>query len=356
MRAALLRLPNERFREPERSAPAMAETDYYETLGIARDATPEAIKKAYRSQARKFHPDVNPGDKKSEGKFKEVQQAYDILSDVEKRALYDRYGKAAFEGMAASGPRPDGAQWNPRQGGAGGPGFESFDFSEFFGPGEQGGGTATEPGGGAGIFEELLGRMRGGRSGKRAGAGARGGRDLEASLSIPFLTAARGGETTIELERENRRESLVVKIPPGTETGAKLRLRGQGEHGEKGAGGGDLTIKVTVEKHPFFTRDDRNLSVELPISLDEAVLGAKVEVPTLQGLKALTIPPGSSSGQKLRLKGQGIAASGNKPDGDLFVIVKVVSPKDVDEESRRLIREFAERNPLRPREGLWQTV
>src|SRR5947199_5529300 len=127
----------------------MPEADYYEALGIPRDATPEAIKKAYRSMARKHHPDVNPGDKKAEAKFKEAQQAYDVLSDAEKRALYDRYGKAAFEGMAAAGPRTDSPEWTFRQGG---PGFESFDFGEFFGPGAGGaGGASAEPGGGAGI-------------------------------------------------------------------------------------------------------------------------------------------------------------------------------------------------------------
>ena len=332
----------------------MAESDYYEILGVPRDATPDAIKKAYRAMARKHHPDVNPGDKKAEARFKEAQQAYEVLSDAEKRALYDRYGKAAFEGMAAAGPRAGAQEWAHRQGG---PGFESFDFSEFFGPGNAGGGAATDPGAGAGIFEEILGRVRGTRGGRRAaGVGPRPGRNLEASLTVPFLTAARGGETAIEVERDHRRESLVVKIPPGIESGTKLRLRGQGEPGEKGAPAGDLTIQVTVEPHPYFTRDGRNLNVEVPVSVSEAVLGAKVDVPTLNGLKSLTIPPGSSSGQKLRLRGQGLPAAGDKPEGDLFIVIKVVVPKNVDDESRRLIREFGERNPSHPRDGLWTGV
>src|SRR5262249_54177255 len=180
-------------RAPERSATPMAEPDYYELLGVARDAAPDAIKKAYRTQARKYHPDVNPGDKKAEAKFKEVQQAYDILSDAEKRSLYDRYGTAAFEGMAAAGPRSGAAEWTFRQG-PGGPEFEGFDFSDFFGPGAgaHGASGATAgagpeaAAGGAGIFEELLGRMRGGK-GRRAGAsvGPRPGRNLEATLSVP---------------------------------------------------------------------------------------------------------------------------------------------------------------------------
>lgn len=337
----------------------MAESDYYEILGVARDATPEAIKKAYRTQARKYHPDVNPGDKKAEAKFKETQSAYDVLSDAEKRAMYDRYGKAAFEGMAAAGPRAGAQEWTSRQGG---PGFESFDFSEFFGPGGAGAGagpgTAEAPGG-AGIFEELLGRMRGGRGGARRpgpAAGPRQGRNLEAGLTIPFLTAAKGGETAIEVDRDGRRESLVVKIPAGIESGAKLRLRGQGEPGEKGVPNGDLTIQVTVEPHPYFTRDGRNLTVEVPISAVEAVLGSKVDVPSLDGFKSMAIPAGGSSGMKLRLRGQGIPASGDKPAGDLFVVLKVVVPKSVDDESRRLIREFGERNPQNPRDGLWPGI
>jgi curved DNA-binding protein len=333
----------------------MAESDYYAVLGVPRDATADAIKKAYRSLARKHHPDTNPGDKKAEAKFKEVQQAYDVLSDAEKKSMYDRYGTSAFEGMAAAGPRAGAHEWTARQGG---PGFESFDFSEFFGPGGAGGAgaTAEEPAGG-GIFEEILGRVRGGRGGRRpAGVGPRAGRNLEASLNVPFLTAARGGETTIEVERDGRREALVVKIPPGIESGAKLRLRGQGEPGEKGAPKGDLTIVVNVEPHPFLTRDGRNLSVEVPITAAEGVLGAKIDVPTLSGLKSMTIPAGSSSGMKLRLRGQGLPAAGDKPEGDLYVVLKVVLPKNVDDESKRLIREFAEHNPQQPRDGLWSGI
>jgi curved DNA-binding protein len=338
----------------------MSDRDYYEVLGVARDASADEIKKAYRKLARTHHPDVNPGDKTAEARFKEAQQAYDILSNPEKRSLFDRYGTAAFEGVSAAGPRAPGpgtADWTVNQGG---PGF-NFDFGEFFGPGGPGAGTV--PGGGVGggaedvhgggsLFEELIGRVRGGRGGRRP-AGPRAGHNLEASLTIPFLTAVRGGETTIEIERDGRHETLVVKIPPGVETGAKLRLRGQGEVGEAGANRGDLTIVVDVTPHPYFHRDGRNLQVEVPITIAEAVLGAKVDVPTLDGLKSLTIPPGSSSGQKLRLRGQGVPASGAKPEGDLFLILKVVAPKAVDDTSRRLIREFDERNPLQPRASLW---
>jgi DnaJ-class molecular chaperone len=168
------------------------------------------------------------------------------------------------------------------------------------------------------------------------------------------LTAVRGGETTISITREDGEvESLVVKIPPGTDTGAKLRLRGRGEPGEGGGPAGDLVIEVEVDPHPYFRREGRDLSVDVPITVGESALGARVDVPTLDGLKTLPIPPGTSSGQRLRLRGQGVPASGSNPAGDLFVVPKVVVPKTIDDESRRLIREFADRNPQTPRSGLW---
>jgi curved DNA-binding protein len=322
----------------------MAKRDYYEVLGVARDATTDAIKKAYRGLARKFHPDMNPGDKTAAAHFNEVQQAYDVLSDQEKRARYDQFGHAAFDGMAAAGARPGGSEWTVHYGE---PGFEGVDLSDLFS--NLGRGAHGDSGAGS-IFEDLLGRVRPGRAGRQRA----GGRGLEAKLSIPFLTAVQGGETTIQVDRGGKTESLVVKIPPGIDTGAKLRLKGQGEPGTKGSPPGDLTIVVQVEPHPSFTREGRNLSVEVPISVSEAILGAKVDVPTVSGMKSLTIPAGSSSGRKLRLKGQGIPASPGKPEGDLYVVLKVVVPKSVDAASRQLVQQFAERNPSNPRAGLWQ--
>jgi curved DNA-binding protein len=330
----------------------MADRDYYEVLGVARDASADQIKKAYRGLARKHHPDANPGDKTSESKFKEVQNAYDVLSDPEKKARYDQFGHAAFDGSGPFGPRAGASEWAARQGGA--EGFENIDLSQFFGPnaGAAGPGFGGGPheGSGGGIFDEIITRMRGGDKGGRRRQTAREPAVAEASLTIPFLTAVRGGETSIELERQpGHRETKVVKIPPGLESGAKIRLRGQGDS----SGHIDLIITVTVESHPYFSRDRQNLSVELPISVPEALLGAKVEVPTLDGFKTLTIPPGTSTGQKLRLKGQGVPASKNHDAGDLYVVPKIVVPKTIDEESRRLIEEFAERQPTHPRQGLW---
>ncbi len=329
----------------------MAARDYYEVLGVSRDASAEQIKKAYRGLARKHHPDANPGDKTSEAKFKEVQNAYDILSDPEKKARFDQFGSAAFEGFGPAGPRSGASEWAARQAGAGG--FENVDLSDIFGPragAGQGFGGMGEDAGGGGIFDEIITRMRGGERGGRGRRSQPAPEAAEASPTIPFLTAVRGGETTIELEREpGRRESKVVKIPPGLESGAKIRLKGQGD----ASGQLDLIITVTVEPHPYFKREGRDLSVEVPITVSEAILGAKVEVPTLDGPKTMTIPAGSSSGQKLRLRGQGVPTSKNHPAGDLYIISKVVVPRSVDEESRRLIEQFAELNPSRPRDGLW---
>ncbi len=318
----------------------MADRDYYEVLGVARDASADQIKKAYRTLARKYHPDANPGDKTVEARFKEVQNAYDVLSEPGKRANFDQFGHAEAEGF---GPRAGASEWAARQAG---PGFDNIDLSTFFGA-KAGGGQAAEEGQG-GIFDEILTRMRGG-SGRRRG-GSREPGVAEASLAIPFLTAVKGGETSFEIAREpDRKETKVVKIPPGLESGAKIRLRGQGD----ASGHADLVITVTVEPHPHFTRDGRDLSVDVPITVSEAILGARVEVPTLDGSKTLTIPPGTSSGQKLRLRGQGVPASKSHPVGDLYVVPRVVVPRPVDEESRRLIEEFAGRNPSQPRSGLW---
>lgn len=332
----------------------MPERDYYEILGADRGASPEELKRAYRSLARKHHPDLNPDDKKAaEIRFKEVQEAYDILGDPEKRKLYDLYGRAAFQG-AAAGPRAGATEWSAREGAA----YENVDFSQFFG---NAAGPRTGPAGaegfdaGGSIFEEILGRVRGGRranraSGPRSGAGG----DVESSLRIPFLTAVTGGEQPIVIARpDGASETLTVRIPPGIDDGAKIRLRGKGNPSLGGGPAGSLVITVKVDPHPYFRREGRDLLVDLPISVSEAILGARVDCPTLSGVKTVTIPPGSSSGQKLRLKGQGVPARGDHPAGDLFPVLKVSVPKSIDEESRRLIEEFASRNPSDPRRGLW---
>lgn len=322
----------------------MPQRDYYDILGVSRGASADEIKKAYRKLARTHHPDVNPSDKTAEAKFKEAQSAYDVLGDPEKRKKYDTFGHEAFTGGGSAGPRSGATEWSARHGGAG---AEHVDFSQFFGGG-------AEAGDGGGLFDDLLGRFGGG-GGQRRRSGPRRGSDVEATLEVPFEIAVLGGSQPITLAKsDGTHESISIKVPVGADTGTKLRLKGRGGAGEHGAPHGDLTITLDVMKHPYFVRDGDHLTVEVPVTIDEAVLGSKVEVPTLSGSKvALPIPAGASSGQKLRVRGKGVPARGDSPAGDLFVTLKIVAPKGVDDESRRLISEFAERNPLKPRDGLW---
>jgi DnaJ-class molecular chaperone len=296
--------------------------DYYEVLGVKRDASDDEIKKAYRKLARQHHPDRNPGDKQAEKLFKEVQEAYDVLSDKTKRANYDRFGFAGGPG-GGRGPFPGG--------GAGGGGFEfqNVDPSAFADILRQFGMGGGE---GAVDMEELLGRRSRGR-----GRRARPAEDVEHEVRVPFTTAALGGRVTLSVDGHE----IEVKVPAGIEDGKKLRLAGQGP------GGGDLLLRMHVEPHPYFRREGNDLILEVPLSVAEAVLGAKVDVPTLDGGRlSVKVPPGTSSGSRLRLRGKGIAG------GDQYIEAKVVVPAPHDARSRELIEEFARLNPQEPRAGL----
>lgn len=299
--------------------------DPYEILGVKKDASDGDIKKAYRKLARQFHPDRNPGDKQAEANFKEVQDAYEVLSDKTKRANYDRFG---FSGGPGQGARRGGPGGQTFHWGGGGPGFQEVDpaaaqemFRQFFG---DGGG---------------LGDLFGQRS---AGPRARGRRaapaeEVESEVTVPFLTAALGG--TVGLHIDGR--ELSVKIPTGIDEGQSLRLAGQAPDGA------DLRLKIHLQPHPYFRREGNDIVVEVPISVSEAVLGAKVDVPTLDGTKlTVKVPPGTSSGARLRLKGKGIKG------GDQYIEIKVVAPAAKDDRSRQIIEEFARLNPLNPRAGL----
>ncbi len=299
--------------------------DYYEVLGVPRTASEAEIKKAYRKLARQHHPDRNPGDKQAEARFKEIQDAYEVLSDKTKREQYDRFG---FAGPPPGGPGgPSGFHWSSGTPG-GGVEFDPSDLASIlrqFGGGGGMGGQGFDP-------SEVFGQRKRGR-GRRAAPAA----ETEAEVGIPFQTAALGGAVTISLDGRQ----IEVKIPPGVEDGNKLRLAGQGPEGT------DLLLKLKIEPHPYFRREGNNLIVEAPLSLSEAVLGAKVDVPTLEGGRlTVKVPPGTSSHSRLRLRGKGIKG------GDQLVEIKVVVPAPADERSRELIEEFARRNPQDPRAGL----
>lgn len=303
--------------------------NYYETLGVARTATEEEIKRAYRKLARQYHPDLHPNDKEAETNFKAVQEAYDVLGDKAKREQYDRFGSAAFE--------------HGFPGGAGG-GGGTYTWSSQGGPDAQ-----FDFGGGLDDILQGLFQGRGRRGPSWAGGktASRRGHDVDTELMVPFRTALLGGELDVSISG-HRDERLSVTIPPGVEDGAKLRLAGKG--GTPGPGGqaGDLIVHVRVETHPYFTRDAADVQIEVPITIGEAVLGANIDVPTIDGTASVSIPPGTSSGQRLRLRGKGgTKRSGER--GDQYVKVKIVVPQSIDEESKRWIRDFSLRNPSNPR-------
>ncbi len=321
----------------------MAE-DYYKTLGIRRDASQAEIQKAYRDLARKYHPDMNPDDKTAKKKFQEVQKAFDVLNDPEKREMYDRYG-SSFETASAGGPY-GGANWG---GGPGGPQFEDVDLSQFFGE------RYGQPPGGA--FADFFRQFRPG-PGQATGGGPtrsappRRGADLHHEVHIPFNTAISGGEVQLAVQRQSgKTETISVKIPAGIEDGKKIRLRGQGEPGQRRGTPGDIIITIRVAPHPVFQRRGNHLHLKVPVTLAEAALGAKVDIPTPKGTVALRVPAGTSSGTKLRVKGHGVHPKSGTA-GDLLAEVQIVLPEGLDDAEQKAIAEIAERHPQDPRSDL----
>jgi DnaJ-class molecular chaperone len=320
--------------------------DYYATLGIARGASADEIRKAYRQLARKYHPDLNPDDPKAKEKFQQVQTAFDVLNDPKKREMYDRYG-ASFEQMGGhpgGGPRP----W-PGGGGPGGPGSSGegveINLEDLFGGGATGG-----AGGFADLFKHFGQRGRGG--GRRTQAEPARGADLEHELTVPFASAILGGEAQVAVRRgDGAVETIRVKIPAGIDDGKKIRLRGQGEPGAQGGPAGDILIKVRVAPHPHFRRAGKRLEVTAPITLLESLRGAKIDLPTPHGTITLTVPPGSSSGRKLRVKGHGVKA-GEGPPGDLFAELQIVLPENLSDADRDQLAEIAEKYADNPRADL----
>ncbi len=303
----------------------MAE-DHYQTLGVSRTASAEEIRKAYRDLARKYHPDLHPDDESAKEKFKQVQGAFDVLNDPSKREMYDRYG-SSFEGVGAGGPAGGwgGGSWSgggPFPGGGG-----EIDLESLFGGG-----------GGGGGFGDLFGRGRGSRTRRRPAQAP--GEDITASITVPFRMSIDGGKTDVRIDRGGKVETISVTIPQGLPDGARMRLRGQGLPGSGGGPAGDLVLQVRVEAHSVFHRSGDTLEVTLPVSLSEALEGAKVDVPTPWGTIALRIPPGTSSGKKLRAAGMGVH-HGNGAKGDLIAEVQIMLPTAEDAAVREHLVEAA---------------
>jgi len=293
--------------------------DYYEVLGLKRDAGEDEIKRAYRQLAREHHPDRNPGDKQAEARFKEVQEAYDVLSNKDKRSQYDQFGHVSGQPGFNGGPG-GGFQW----GGGFGEGVQ-IDPSQV---------EAFLRGmGGMGGIGDLFGeRPRQSGRGRRAAPRE----PVTHELRVPFETAVLGGSMGLDIDGRE----IDVTIPAGIEEGKTLRLQGQGPRGA------DLHLKIRIDPHPYFRREGNDLLITAPITVAEAMLGAKIDVPTLDGARlTVKVPPGTSSGGRLRLRGKGIKG------GDQYVEIKIAAPPTLDEQSRKLIEEFARLNPQQARSG-----
>jgi molecular chaperone DnaJ len=385
-----------------------SQPDYYATLGVPRSAGAEEIRKAYRRLARKCHPDLNPGDRAAEERFKNVQQAYDVLSDPKKKQMYDQFGFYSESGFPGAGP-------GPRPGA--GMDFNGFDFSEFMSQASGGRGAAGEPGFGAN-FRDLFSQFFGGRGRREEARPERGG-DLEYALNIDFWQAIRGAQIRLNINRQEAcpacggtgsgsgaaavcpqcngsgnvtqmvgamkfslgcprcggsgrlkntcpschgdgrqvtTEPVEVRIPAGVESGSRLRVAGKGNAGSMGAPAGDLYITVRVEPHAFFRRDGDTIEIQVPVTVSEAALGAKIEVPTIDGRALLKIPQGTQNGQKFRLREKGVENTRKGTRGDQIVEVLIQAPKANDERVREILRELARLNPEDPRAGIWSKV
>lgn len=305
------------------------EKDFYASLGVPKDADAAAIKKAYRKLARTYHPDQNAGDPQAEARFKEIGEAYAVLSDAEQRQQYD-----ALRAMAGGGPR-----FASGPGGASG-GFEDL-FGGMFGGGAPGGARmrySTAGGGGSPDLDDLLGGLFGGGGGFGRGGAEYGpvkGRDLTSSARLPFRQAVAGD--TVGLVVGGR--TTKVRIPPGVKDGQKIRIPGKGEPGPGGGPAGDLVVTVSVEPHPVFGISGDNLTITVPVSFPEAVNGAVIAVPTLDGSSVrLKVPAGTSSGARLRVKGKGVKT--RKGTGDLIVTIEVAVPRNLSGDARAALEQF----------------
>jgi curved DNA-binding protein len=301
----------------------MATRDYYEILGVSKNASDEELKRAYRKLAMKYHPDRNPNKKEAEERFKEINEAYAVLSDKEKRKQYDTFGKEGFHQRFTQEDI-----------------FRGFDFDDILSSIFGGRGKREFRSGGRGGFDfgdfsarqsayQDMGRMR------------QKGEDILYEMTISLEEAASGGEKRVSYRRGGRIEEVSVKIPKGIASGKKLRLTGKGMEGKNGGPPGDLYLQISIREHPIFVRERDDLIVEKEINFSEAVLGTTIEVPTLEGKKRVKVPPGTQSHTKMRLKGLGIPHFQGDGRGDEYVKVMIRVPKKVTDKSKRLIEELA---------------
>jgi len=382
-----------------------AAKDYYETLKVPREASPEDIKKSYRKLARKYHPDLNPGDKSAEERFKTVQEAFDVLSDDKKRKMYDQFGVYSDAGPQQAGPQQQGPNMD----------FGGFDFSDYVRQQTETRGRQAESGG---AFKDLFSNFfKGG--GQEAELTPEKGGDLEYAVNIDFWQAIRGTQAKLEVSRHEvcgvchgsgasgsgsmacpqcngtgqvtqmagamkfnltcpkcqgkgrlrnicpncqgdgrivKKEMVEVRIPAGAQNGSRLRVPGKGNAGTQGAPAGDLYITTRVEEHPVFQRDGDTIHIKIPISVTEAGLGAKIEVPTIDGRALLKIPPGTQNGQKFRMREKGVYNARKDTRSDQIVEVAVQPPKVEDERTKEILRELAQLHPEDPRAELWEKV
>jgi molecular chaperone DnaJ len=342
--------------------------DYYATLGVKKSASAEEIRKAFRKLARKYHPDVNPGNKTAEEKFKVLSEANDVLSDPKKRKIYDQVGfysdnidPATAEAYARGGGTGSGAGGfggfpgaggNPR----GGQREVHFDFDNFD-YGQAGGGRGQNGG-----FRDILSSIFGASGGAQAEPAAMGGTDLEYQVSIPFWEAIRGGSIKLNIQRPGANGQMVsepveFRIKAGTRDGQRIRLAGKGNPGMRGASPGDLYLVVHIDAHPVFQREGDDIHITLPIMPWEAALGAKVEVPTIDGRAQLRVPQGTQSGQKLRMREKGVKSATREGGvGDQIVEIKIVVPAVQDVRAKELWQQLQKLYPEDPRADLWSRI
>lgn len=289
--------------------------DYYQILGVAKDIDQAALKKAYRKLAQTWHPDRNPGNKEAEERFKEITEAYAVLSDKEKRQQYDRFGDTDFHQRFSQEDI-----------------FRNVDLGDLFG--NFGGGGGAED-----LFSQLFGGGRGPGRGRRQPAK---GQDYSMEISIPLRLAIEGGERRVEYRSEDRVEQINVRIPAGIEAGAKLRVSGKGGPAPTGGHSGDLYLQINIEADPVFRREEKNLFVDIRLPFSQICLGTSAEVPTLQGTKRIKVAAGTQPGSKIRLRGFGVPASAGRPAGDLYAVITVKVPEEISAEERKILETLSE--------------